>query len=206
MAGPAKNRLMPTAAWTRESHPAHPFCCSRLLRLSDAVSAACRRPALEGRSLRALAFFLYAATLAVAGGVGLARLPRHRRDAEGPEAVSQPSPLTVRAALRMPAFRAAAAANLADNWADAKSIYDTARELKVPLMAGSSVPGTWRHPPADVARDARLAEVVALTYGVTQLFGSGAAGPVVVSVALVLLLISALARRVAGGRTLTAEG
>ena len=46
--------------------------------------------------------------------------------------------------------------HLADNWADAKYIYDTARELKVPLMAGSSVPGTWRHPAADVQRGARL--------------------------------------------------
>jgi hypothetical protein len=61
--------------------------------------------------------------------------------------------------------------HLADNWKDAKSIYDTARELKVPLMAGSSVPGTWRHPPADVARDARLAEIVALTYGTTDAYG-----------------------------------
>ena len=40
--------------------------------------------------------------------------------------------------------------HLADNWDDAKHIYDTARELKIPLMAGSSVPLTWRHPPADV--------------------------------------------------------
>jgi len=42
--------------------------------------------------------------------------------------------------------------HLSDNWNDAKSIYDTAREMKIPLMAGSSVPGSWRHPPADVAR------------------------------------------------------
>jgi PiT family inorganic phosphate transporter len=48
--------------------------------------------------------------------------------------------------------------------------------------------------------------VGAVTYGVTQLFGDGAAGPVVVSVALLGLLASAFARRMAGGRTLTAEG
>ena len=48
--------------------------------------------------------------------------------------------------------------------------------------------------------------VGAATYGVTRLFGTGAAGPIVVSVALLALLLWALARRVAMGRTLTAEG
>jgi PiT family inorganic phosphate transporter len=45
-----------------------------------------------------------------------------------------------------------------------------------------------------------------LTYGVTRLFGTGPAGPIVVSVALLVLLLWALARRVVMGRTLTAEG
>ena len=44
------------------------------------------------------------------------------------------------------------------------------------------------------------------TYGVTRLFGDGAAGPVVVSAVLLAVLGWAFARRVAGGRTLTAEG
>ena len=44
-----------------------------------------------------------------------------------------------------------------------------------------------------------------VTYGVTRLFGTGPAGPVVVTVALLAALVWALARRVAGGRTLTAE-
>src|SRR5262249_1712414 len=61
--------------------------------------------------------------------------------------------------------------HLSDNWADAKFIYDTARALAIPLMAGSSVPTTWRHPPADVARGARVAEIVALTYGTTDGYG-----------------------------------
>ena len=50
------------------------------------------------------------------------------------------------------------------------------------------------------------AMVGALTYGVTRLFGDGAAGPVVVTAVLLGLLSWVLARRVAGGRTLTAEG
>ena len=61
--------------------------------------------------------------------------------------------------------------HLADNWDDAKHIYDTARELKIPLMAGSSVPLTWRHPPADVARGSKIGEIVALTYHTTDAYG-----------------------------------
>ena len=61
--------------------------------------------------------------------------------------------------------------HLADNWEDAKFIYDSARELKIPLMAGSSVPGSWRYPPADVARNARITEIVAFTYGTTDAYG-----------------------------------
>lgn len=61
--------------------------------------------------------------------------------------------------------------HLSDNWDDANHIYETAREMKIPLMAGSSVPGTWRHPPADVAKGARLTEIVALTYGSTDAYG-----------------------------------
>jgi len=80
--------------------------------------------------------------------------------------------------------------HLADNWQDARAIYDEARELKVPLMAGSSVPGTWRHPPADVERDAPLAEIVALTYGSTDAYGFHA-----------LEAVQALAEQRRGGET-----
>lgn len=61
--------------------------------------------------------------------------------------------------------------HLADNWQDAKFIYDSASALKVPLMAGSSVPGTWRRPPADVKRGARLREIVGITYHITEHYG-----------------------------------
>jgi inorganic phosphate transporter, PiT family len=44
------------------------------------------------------------------------------------------------------------------------------------------------------------------TYAIVALLGTDAAGPIVVSVALLLVLAYALARRVAAGRTLTAEG
>lgn len=61
--------------------------------------------------------------------------------------------------------------HLADNWTDAKFIYDTARELKVPLMAGSSLPGTWRRPPADVKSGARIREIVAISLPTTDAYG-----------------------------------
>jgi inorganic phosphate transporter, PiT family len=48
--------------------------------------------------------------------------------------------------------------------------------------------------------------VGAVTFGVVQLFGDGAAGPVIVSAGLLAALAYVFARRLAGGRTLTAEG
>jgi hypothetical protein len=80
--------------------------------------------------------------------------------------------------------------HLSDNWDDARHIYDTARAMNIPLMAGSSVPGTWRHPPADVARGARVAEIVALTYGSTDAYGFHA-----------LEAVQALAEQRHGGET-----
>jgi len=50
------------------------------------------------------------------------------------------------------------------------------------------------------------AAVGGLTYAVVSLFGTHTAGPIVVCVLLLGLLTVALARRFAGGRTLTAEG
>jgi MFS family permease len=76
-------------------------------------------PALGGLitewSLRA-PFFIYAATLAAAGTVGLLLLPRHRREPMSVEEAAATT-LTIRQAFRLPAFRAVAFANLADNWA-----------------------------------------------------------------------------------------
>ena len=51
------------------------------------------------------------------------------------------------------------------NWEDARWMADTARELKVPFMAGSSVPGAWRHPPREMHLGARAQEAVGLSFG-----------------------------------------
>lgn len=61
--------------------------------------------------------------------------------------------------------------HLADTWEDAKWLYDTARELKVPLMAGSSLPTLWRYPAVDPPRGAELEEVVAISYHTLDAYG-----------------------------------
>lgn len=80
--------------------------------------------------------------------------------------------------------------HLADNWKDAKWIYDRAQELNVPMMAGSSIPSAWRDPPTDVRRGAKLKELVAVSYGGIESYGFHG-----------LEMIQSLAERRAGGET-----
>jgi hypothetical protein len=80
--------------------------------------------------------------------------------------------------------------HLADNWTDAKWIYDAAKELRAPLMAGSSLPVLWRYSPADVRRGAKLQEIVAVSYHTLDGYGFHA-----------LEIVQALAERRAGGET-----
>lgn len=55
--------------------------------------------------------------------------------------------------------------HLSYRWDWAKEIYDTARELKVPLQAGSSLPVTWRTPALDMPLGAKVTEAVCVCYG-----------------------------------------
>lgn len=80
--------------------------------------------------------------------------------------------------------------HLADNWIDAKWIYDRAQKMKVPLMAGSSVPSAWRYPPIDVQRGAELKEIVGVAYGPLDAYGFHA-----------LEMVQSLAERRKGGET-----
>lgn len=80
--------------------------------------------------------------------------------------------------------------HLAENWADAKWMYDTAKAKKIPLMAGSSIPGTWRYPPIDVKRGAKLRQIVGLSYHTLDAYGFHG-----------LEFLQALAERRAGGET-----
>ena len=84
--------------------------------------------------------------------------------------------------------------HLADNWRDAKWLYDTAHELKSPLMAGSSLPTLWRRPPADVRRGANLTQMVAISYHTLDAYGFHA-----------LEMVQCLAERRAGKRPFAGE-
>jgi hypothetical protein len=61
--------------------------------------------------------------------------------------------------------------HLAAAWANARWMYDKARELHFPLMAGSSVPLTWRRPPLTLPRNAPLVEAVQIGYGPFEGYG-----------------------------------
>jgi hypothetical protein len=61
--------------------------------------------------------------------------------------------------------------HLAASWADAKWMYDRARELFVPFMAGSSLPLTWRRPRLELPKQCPLTEAVAVGYGPFEGYG-----------------------------------
>ena len=56
-------------------------------------------------------------------------------------------------------------------WDDAKHMYDTARELRVPFMAGSSVPVAWRKPSTTVPLGSEITEAIALGHGGLEAYG-----------------------------------
>jgi hypothetical protein len=80
--------------------------------------------------------------------------------------------------------------HLEDDWIDIAWFYGEAKRLKVPLMAGSSLPTTWRVPEADVQHDQPLAEIVAVGYGPLDAYGFHA-----------LEMAQCLAERRKGGET-----
>ncbi|HEX6936366.1 MAG TPA: MFS transporter, partial [Actinomycetes bacterium] len=89
-------------------------------------------------SLRA-PFFVYAVTLAVAGGIGmlfLTRTPLHERDVSGPA----PAQTTLAQAVRVSGYRAALTASLSTGWA----LYGVRSSL-IPLFVteGIGASGTW---------------------------------------------------------------
>ncbi|HEX5414672.1 MAG TPA: hypothetical protein VFZ25_03335, partial [Chloroflexota bacterium] len=61
--------------------------------------------------------------------------------------------------------------HLSYSWENAKWMYDTARELKIPFMAGSSLPVTWRRPPLVIPLGARVTEALGIGYGGLDAYG-----------------------------------
>ena len=61
--------------------------------------------------------------------------------------------------------------HLAYNWADAKHMYDTARAMNIPFMAGSSIPVAWRVPALELPRGCEIEEAVGLGYGGLESYG-----------------------------------
>lgn len=61
--------------------------------------------------------------------------------------------------------------HLSAEWQDAKWMYDTARELYIPMLAGSSIPYTWRKPNLTLPKGVELREAVALGYGPFEGYG-----------------------------------
>jgi hypothetical protein len=55
--------------------------------------------------------------------------------------------------------------HLSWNWEWAKEMYDTSRRMGFPLMAGSSLPVTWRTPSIEMPLGARIREAICLCYG-----------------------------------------
>lgn len=80
--------------------------------------------------------------------------------------------------------------HLADNFEDAHWIHGEAKRLKIPLMAGSSVPLAWRYPPIDTTRGKKLSQIVVTSHGRLDSYGIHA-----------LEAAQALAERRAGGET-----
>ncbi len=61
--------------------------------------------------------------------------------------------------------------HLAATWTDAKWMYDKARELFVPLMAGSSLAVTWRKSPLKLPIGGEIVEAVQIGYGPLEAYG-----------------------------------
>jgi hypothetical protein len=61
--------------------------------------------------------------------------------------------------------------HIEDDWTDIEWIWREKQRLKIPLMAGSSLPGLWRYPEADVEPSRPLKEIVAVSYHRLDTYG-----------------------------------
>lgn len=61
--------------------------------------------------------------------------------------------------------------HLSYSWDDARWMYDTAGRLGLPLMAGSSLPVTYRIPDADVPLGSEIQEALVISHGPAESYG-----------------------------------
>ncbi len=61
--------------------------------------------------------------------------------------------------------------HLAYAWRDAKHMYDTARDMSIPFLAGSSLPVAWRTPEVNLPMRCELTGALALGYGGLESYG-----------------------------------
>jgi hypothetical protein len=61
--------------------------------------------------------------------------------------------------------------HLAPTWSDARWMYDRARKLMVPLLAGSSVPTAWRRPNLILKKGCELIGALQIGYGGIEAYG-----------------------------------
>src|SRR5438270_8417273 len=61
--------------------------------------------------------------------------------------------------------------HLSYNWADARWMYDRARSLAAPLLAGSSLPTCWRRPFLEYALETPVEAALAIGYGGVESYG-----------------------------------
>ena len=61
--------------------------------------------------------------------------------------------------------------HLSYSWENARWMYDTARELNIPFLAGSSLPVTWRRPPLEVPLGVEIDEALGIAYGPLDAYG-----------------------------------
>lgn len=61
--------------------------------------------------------------------------------------------------------------HLSFRWQDAQSMVATARTMKIPLIAGSSLPVAWRMPPLELPRQCQIEAALTIGYGGMEDYG-----------------------------------
>lgn len=61
--------------------------------------------------------------------------------------------------------------HLSYSWEKAKKVYDWAQELRIPFLAGSSLPVTWRRPELELPLETPVEDALIATYGPIEVYG-----------------------------------